>query len=150
MRRQEGPGPERDEEPTIRMSIPAAYQYLNVVGEAIRALLERAVSTEKKDELLNSVELAVHEACTNIVKHAYAGEKGTIELTFTLADSPRRVVVATRDTGRSFDLRQVSDPDLDAVQDSGYGIFLIRKLMDEVTYHSTADGNRWCLVKRIE
>lgn len=150
IRRQEGSVPALEQEPTIRVSIPAAFQYLNVVGEAIRALLERAIESDTQAELINSVELAVHETCTNIVKHAYSGDDGRIEVTLTLADDPRRVIVDTRDTGRSFDLFQVRAPDLEAVQERGYGLFLIQNLMDDVNYRANDNGNHWRLVKRIE
>ncbi|MDT8306216.1 MAG: ATP-binding protein [Anaerolineae bacterium] len=148
--RQEGLLPALEQEPTITVSIPAAFQYLNVVGEAIRALLERAVEADRKDEFVNSVELAVHETCTNIVKHAYDSDGGRIVVALTLADNPRRVVADTYDTGRSFDLLDVQEPDLDAVQERGYGLFLIQNLVDDVSYHANDDGNRWRLVKRID
>jgi serine/threonine-protein kinase RsbW len=150
IRRQEGPALEPEQEPTIQLSIPAAFRYLNIVGEAIRALLERTVEADKESGLINSVELAVHETCTNIVRHAYGNEGGRIEVALTLVGDPLQVVVDTYDSGRAFDVVEVREPDLDAVQDSGYGLFLVRSLMDDVSYHASDDGNRWHLVKRLE
>ena len=147
--RQEGNLPESEEGTTIRIDIPADLQYLNVVGEAIRGLMRREVELENADEVIHGVELAVHEACTNIIKHAYGWRDGRIEIVMTIAADPHRVIVETFDSGRSFDLESVQPPDLDAVQDRGYGIFLMRQLMDEVAYQATSQHNRWRLVKRI-
>lgn len=140
---------ETEDETTVWVDIPAAFQYLNVVGEAIKALLQRAVDVENQAEFVNSVELAVHETCTNIIKHAYAGERGRIEVALTISENPRRVIVDTHDSGRSFDLSQVQQPDLDVVQERGYGLFLIRQLMDEVSYQANESQNHWRLVKHI-
>lgn len=150
IRRQEGPAPVPEQEPTIRLSIPAAFRYLNIVGEAIRALLGRTVEADEASGLINSVELAVHETCTNIVRHAYGNEDGRIEVALTLVGDPPQIVVDTYDSGRSFDVVEVREPDLDAVQDSGYGLFLVRSLMDDVSYHAGDEGNHWHLVKRLE
>jgi serine/threonine-protein kinase RsbW len=140
---------ETEDETTVWVDIPATFQYLNVVGEAIKALLQRAVDVENQAEFVNSVELAVHETCTNIIKHAYAGERGRIEVALTIGENPRRVIVDTHDSGRSFDLSQVQQPDLDVVQERGYGLFLIRQLMDEVSYQANESQNHWRLVKHI-
>jgi serine/threonine-protein kinase RsbW len=147
-RRQEGITPEPVDS-TIRMDIPAAVPYLNVVGAAIRSLLRRGVELENADEFIHGVELAVHEACTNIIQHAYAGRDGRIEIVMTIAGDPHQVIVETIDSGRSFDLESLRPPDFDAVQERGYGIFLMRQLMDEVSYQATSQRNRWRLVKRI-
>jgi serine/threonine-protein kinase RsbW len=147
--RQEGTPPESEEDKMIRIDIPADLQYLNVVGEAIRALLRGEVELENAGEFIHGVELAVHEACTNIIKHAYAGQSGRIEIVMAIGGDPQRVMVETFDSGRSFDLESVKAPDLDAVQERGYGIFLMRQLMDEVTYRANSQRNRWQLVKHI-
>lgn len=150
IRRQEEPAPAPGQEPTIRLSIPAAFRYLAIVGEAIRALLERSVEADKEPGLINSVELAVHETCTNIVRHAYSNDGGRIEVALTLVEDPLQIIVDTYDSGHSFDVVEVREPDLDAVQDSGYGLFLVRSLMDDVSYHAGDEGNHWHLVKRLE
>lgn len=137
------------EDTVIYIDIPAAHQHLNVLGAAIRAMLERIGRPDDLARLAYSVELAVHETCVNIVEHAYGDEPGRIRVALTLRHDPQQIIVDVRDSGRSFDLSQVRAPDLDQVQTRGYGLFLVGELMDEISYRPHADGNHWRLVKKM-
>jgi serine/threonine-protein kinase RsbW len=53
------------------------------------------------------------------------------------------------DTGASFDPTVVPTPRLGELQEHGFGLFLVRELMDEVEYQANASGNCWTLVKRF-
>jgi serine/threonine-protein kinase RsbW len=134
----------------IRLELPATYQRLNVLSAAIEALLERVDGIADRTTVVYSIQLATHEACTNIIDHAYAGDpKGRIAITLTLDSGPRRLIVELTDTGRAFDMSSVPEPDLNEPRDSGYGLFLIRNLMDEVAYDAGPDGNHWRLTKFV-
>lgn len=99
----------------------------------------------------NKVVLAVDEAVANVMEHGYnTGDSGQIEVTVEVAD--RCIKVLVQDWGRSFDPRQVEDPDLEEHvrqgRKGGLGIYLIRQIMDEVSYDTSAgDGNKLVLVK---
>jgi anti-sigma regulatory factor (Ser/Thr protein kinase) len=56
-------------------------------------------------------------------------------------------VVDLRDSGQAFDLPSIQPPNENGVQTSGYGLFLIHRLMDEVQYSPETGNNRWRLVK---
>lgn len=131
----------------VRLNIPAQHKFLNVVGASIRALVANESDIADKDALIYNIELAVHEALANIVEHAYAGLSGRIEVTFTLVQDPRQLIVELGDNGRSFDLSTVSKPDLDQPHTSGYGLFLVHQLMDKVEYFPDPGNNRWQLTK---
>ncbi len=134
----------------IRLDLPATYQYLNILGACLAAVFERIEGLEERDLLTYSLELALHETCTNIVEHAYAGTTtGRIGVILTLATEPRRLVVDLHDTGQTFDIAQAAEPDLDAVHTNGYGLYLMRQLMDEVSYMPENGNNRWRLVKHF-
>jgi serine/threonine-protein kinase RsbW len=121
-----------------------------MIGACLGAMLERVEEIEEPEILRYNVELAVQEACTNIVEHAYAGQDGgRVHVQFTLSRLPRRLTVDIRDTGKSFDPDLVAEPDLDTIQYRGYGLFLIKELMDQATYHPGPTGNHWCLVKNF-
>jgi serine/threonine-protein kinase RsbW len=60
----------------VRLEIPAAYNYLNLLGSCVRAFFDIADGKSQGSGVAYNVELAVHEACTNIVEHAYAGLPG--------------------------------------------------------------------------
>lgn len=137
------------ESDVIRLELPATYKYLSVLEACISAMLERVESIPERNTLSYNVTLAVHETCTNIVEHAYAERAGTIKAILCLADEPRRLVIDLYDTGRSFSMPEVQQPNLEEVQTNGYGLFLIHELMDEVSYHPQSGDNRWRLVKNL-
>ena len=99
-----------------------------------------------------SVELAVDEACTNIIEHAYRGSHdGEIECTCDARDDDLTIIL--RDHGRPFDVASVPEPDLKAdLEDrkvGGLGVFLIHKLMDDVRFEPLGkSGNVLTMVKR--
>lgn len=133
----------------IRLDIPASYSYLNVLGACVRTFFDVAAGKSDNSGLAYNVELAVHEACTNIVEHAYAGIPGRIEIVLSLIKEPRRLVVELHDSGRSFKLPEVTNRDFSEPQVNGYGLFLIYQLMDEIEYLPQSGDNRWYLVKNL-
>lgn len=139
-----------NETDTIHLDLPASHKYLNVLSGCIAEMLARAGELAQPDELLYNVQLAVHEICTNIVEHAYShANRGRIKITLTLSAHPRQFIVDLYDTGRCFDPAGVPSPDLDEGQIHGYGLYLVRQLMDTVTYDPQSSNNRWQLVKNL-
>lgn len=133
----------------FRFDIPATFKYLNVVSSSLTAILEHADSLPERDVLIYNIILAVHEICTNIVEHAYAGKGGRIEIVVCLDEKPDHIVMDIYDTGQRFDLDSTPMPDLDEALVRGYGLFLIRELMDEVSYWPGAKQNHWRLMKKL-
>lgn len=89
------------------------------------------------------VELAVIEACTNIIRYAYPpsfpGNLGIF-----LKGEGERIEILLLDQGVAFDPASIHPPDLQESKEGGYGIFLMRKIMGSVTYRRR--GSRWnCL-----
>jgi serine phosphatase RsbU (regulator of sigma subunit)/anti-sigma regulatory factor (Ser/Thr protein kinase)/putative methionine-R-sulfoxide reductase with GAF domain len=128
---------------------PARFDQL----DAIRGFAAQAARDAGMDDSdTYSVELAMDEACTNIIEHAYQGEnKGDIECTCETDDACLHIII--RDHGKPFDPSTVSEPDLDADIDSrpvgGLGVFLIKQLMDEVHFEPLGEsGNVLTMVKR--
>lgn len=134
---------------TVHLLIPATYGDVRTVGEAIAALLQRGGYDDETTSQL--VQLAVHEICTNIVDHAYAGQSGcTIDVTLTLElGPPRQFVVELRDSGQAFDPQSIGPVDLSEPREGGYGLFLARELMDAVHYQRLASQNLWRLTKTL-
>jgi serine/threonine-protein kinase RsbW len=99
-----------------------------------------------------AVRLAVDEACANIIEHAYRGVSGG-RIEISCDAQPGRLTLLLRDQGRAFDLAAVRAPAMSANPDErevgGLGVFLIRKLMDDVRLERSAQGdNLLTLVKR--
>ncbi len=107
---------------------------------------ERAVNFGFGDKEVSEITLAVDEACTNVVKHAYKGNPETKFEVRVLASGIEFEIIV-RDWGASFKPEEVPVPDIkDRMKKhkaGGLGIFLMRKLMDTVEYHAEdAGGNR--------
>ncbi len=116
----------------------------------IAAFIESSVEQAGVDPRAHfDLQLAVEEACTNVIEHAYDGGGGELEVCFeTRGDD---VCITVRDWGRPFDPNQVSQPDLsqplEERQIGGLGLYLMEKLMDEVKFTFTSDGNTLVMVK---
>ena len=134
----------------IELSLPADYRYLNIVGAAIAALIERIEGLDEPEITSYNLQLVAQEACANIVGHAYNNQPdGRIHITVTVESTPPRVLIDLDDTGEPFEPESIPEPDLDDAQVHGYGLFLMRHLLDEVTYYPGAGNNRWHLVKNL-
>ena len=98
---------------------------------------------------VGKIELAIDEACTNIIKHAYKyNPDGIIEIRLSVQSvgkTNRKFIVEILDSGISFDSSKYSAPDMTEyfrkLRHGGLGIVLMKKLMDEVEF-GPAIGNR--------
>lgn len=133
----------------IELSLPATFTYLDVINSCIFAMLKFAKGLSDATMITYNLQLAAQEACTNIVKHAYDGKEGRINLTLTLANDSSYFAIDSFDEGRSFDITDVPPPRLGEAHMHGYGLFIMKKLMDEVEYKPKPEGNYWHLRKKL-
>ena len=130
----------------VSFEIPADLEQI----ERVSSEIERCMKGEGwvDDEMLD-VQLAVEEAVTNSILHGYDGSAGTI--TIRIETSPQHVAVEIADDAPAFDPLSVPEPDIAAdIEDrqiGGLGIFLIRRVMDEVTYRYEDNTNILLMVK---
>lgn len=124
------------------------------VGEmtTIRAFVVRASRGLDVDEkIISDLELVADELCSNVINHGYDGQGGWIEITVQPVE--QGIELQIRDWGQSFDPTSVPLPDVTAPLEEralgGLGLFLVRKLMDEVRFEARGrDGNVTTVVKR--
>jgi len=127
--------------------IPAKMSYL----PRVRDFIEQVGKKHRfSDKIINSFKLVVDEACTNIIRHGYRDVKdGQITIRAIVRRLSWTMVVI--DQGISFDPRQVKNPDLEKYvsigKKGGLGIFMMRKLMDDIKYNVTSRGNELRLTK---
>lgn len=136
----------------IRLDLPARYTYLHILSDCIADMLRLIDGIEDPEMLTYNVQLAAHEACTNIVGHAYDGSntgEERISISLALRPQPLRLEIELRDTGKSFNPEVVPAPNLEQAQIHGYGIFLMQNLMDKVTYTAGTEDNYLFLVKHL-
>jgi len=105
---------------------------------------QAGLSAQKSYEL----QLVLSEACTNSIKHAYSMEKShAVQLSATIDDN--QICLVIRDFGRKMDLQEYQEPALENPSNSGYGVYLMQRLMDEVHFDVSHDeGTELTLVKR--
>jgi anti-sigma regulatory factor (Ser/Thr protein kinase) len=91
--------------------------------------------------------LAVDEACTNIIRHAYDGDHDQrIEVQIRM--HPNRIEVKLRDYGRKPDPAKIKPRELHDIRPGGLGVHFIRTIMDEVVYdHSHEVGTELRMTK---
>jgi serine/threonine-protein kinase RsbW len=135
---------EGQEHATVRLVIPAKAEYIGLGRLALAGLSRlRPVS----DETLADLKLALTEACTNSVRHAYDGSEGVVEILYELY--PDRLVVDVSDTGEGFEsVDEHASPD--ELSEGGLGLAIIRALADELEITANGSGARLRFVKRLE
>lgn len=135
------------------LTVPGRYDQVQRLCHFVAAGARRAGFDD--DETFR-IELCCDEAATNIIEHAYGGENiGQIMVHYW--DKRDRFVIMLRDNGRSFDPTTVpTPPDLsrqpttvESLPVGGFGLHLIRQLMDEVTFKfDPKKGNQLTMTKR--
>jgi serine/threonine-protein kinase RsbW len=106
------------------------------------------------DEQTHDVQMAVDEACTNVIEHAYRGKPdGTIDIVCDKRGN--EFIVTISDFGARFDPKKIELPKthtpLSKRRIGGLGLFFMRKLMDRVTFDfASGRGNRLTMVKKIK
>ncbi len=92
------------------------------------------------DEEISKIALAVDEACTNIIKHAYNFDPAK-KITVTVKRNDKAFEISIQDTGKQFNPAGVQSPDmkeyLSQFRRGGLGVYLMKTLMDKVEYNFT-------------
>jgi serine/threonine-protein kinase RsbW len=99
-------------------------------------------------EAIAALELALDEAVANIILHAYEGEPGRpIEL--LIETGPEQVSVSVFHEGKGFDPTAVPPPVFDGSRQGGFGLYLMKQTVEEVTFLAGPDDRHGVrLVKR--
>jgi serine/threonine-protein kinase RsbW len=124
----------------IELHIPSQLGYEKVAMDSAAAAARMMGFHESKIEDLKT---AISEACTNAMEHGNRFDKET-RVMVTLEMARTKLEVNIKDHGRGL-LGKVDQPDLekqmsDESENRGWGIFLIRNLVDEVEFKSVPDG----------
>ncbi|HEX9599178.1 MAG TPA: ATP-binding protein [Gaiellaceae bacterium] len=119
----------------VRLTIPARAEYITLCRLALTGI---ARLRELSDELLADLKLALTEAASNSVRHAYGDEVvGVVEISYELFSD--RLVIEVTDEGEGFDLAK-TEGHLDELSEGGLGIAIIRAIADEVEIGAQPGG----------
>jgi serine/threonine-protein kinase RsbW len=137
-----------------------ARQFSLTVNSQVERLAEiadfveqAATSSGLNQEQTYDVQMAVDEACTNVIQHAYHGRPdGTIDIACERLG--KDFVVTIQDYGDRFDPKKVARPRTHAPLSrrniGGLGLFFMHKMMDRVEFDFSPHGNRLTMTKKIK
>ncbi len=133
-----------------RLRIPGLIEKVRVACDFVVEAAQRAGMDERS---VYHCQLAVDEACTNIVEHGY-GRNGMDKVIDIICRSEgNRFTITVLDDSGPFNPFSRPDPDPSAVledrEHGGWGIYFIKKVMDEVGYQRQGERNRLTMVKHF-
>ena len=132
---------------TVRLRIPARAEYVALGRLALSGLADIAGLSE---ELLADLKLALTEAVSNSVRHAYADGSGFVSIAYELR--AHELAVEVVDDGEGFDPERPPALEGEELSEGGLGIAIIRTIADEFELDSRpgARGSRLRFVKRLQ
>ncbi len=129
------------------LAIPSSTRYLE---EVRRFVVTHARQADFRAEEVEQFKIAVDEACTNVIEHAYGGHDG-FEVDITIIVENDRFIVRIRDEGQPFDPSHYREPNLLEIakhrKAGGLGVHIIRSLMDHVEYRTRGQVNEIRMTK---
>jgi serine/threonine-protein kinase RsbW len=129
----------------VELKIPAKAEWVAVARLAVAAVASRLHFSVDEIE---DIKLAIAEACTNCIQHGSEGDR--IEITSEVLSDEVRVSVRDRSTNHKLGSVEKAVGFADGRRTEELGVFLIRALMDEVTYRVDArEGTELVMIKRV-
>lgn len=125
-------------EQVVQLSFPAKADYLLLARLALAGVVR---SLEVDAELLADLKLAVTEACGNAVRHAYAGDGGSVEVAFVVSGDRLQMIVEDQGAGIEPEALRREEEPRDAPLEGAMGMAIIRAIVDELDVTRGADGH---------
>ncbi len=133
----------------VTLTLPMVADMEITASKTATAMAEHmGLGADQVDE----VRMAVVEACINSFEHSHA-EDSRVYLSFAITGDakPEKLEIIVRDNGRGFETSEVEEPKIEeklkAIRKRGWGLKIIRGLMDEVDIESDAEGTTITMVK---
>jgi len=131
-----------------QLKIPSQTDNLELIRNFVSGVAKK-VGFDANDT--NKIELAIDEACSNVIKHAYKHDEHQ-DINIAIKIDYQKIAIIVTDRGDSFRMKDVELPDmknyLAELRVGGLGIYLMKTLMDEVDYKTDSNGqNKVQMVK---
>ena len=133
----------------VDIRVPNQTRYLSLIGK-IGEDVARTLKRYKGDreELAYHLNLVLTEAMANAILHANEDDpEKEIHVTITILDEV--LCIKVYDQGQGFDINMLPSPDFKSLDDHGRGVYIIRSLMDKVTYRKFKGGHVLEMVKSL-
>jgi serine/threonine-protein kinase RsbW len=125
----------------LDIKVPNQRRYLSLIGR-IGEALARELGEEGggRESLAHELNVVLTEAMSNAILHAHEDDPDkTVHISLSISD--HEICIRVFDQGRGFDLNSVGEPDAEGSEEHGRGIFIIRCMMDVVTYRRSKGFN---------
>lgn len=131
----------------VKITVPADPKYLSLVRDMTARM---GVLGEIEGLVIDTLKLAIDEACANIIKHAYKGDTGkNIRIHYRITKETFEAVI--EDSGEKVTPELLKGRDLDEVRPGGLGMHFIKRAFDVAAYdEKKKKGNRLRLVKYLK
>jgi len=135
--------------PKANIDTMSALADLVSIRSFVRGFCRDALPTPMEEVRIAELELAVNEAASNIMRHAYDGHQNR-PIRVEAEAHPDRIVVRLYDSGRSFDPDAAVPPSFDGTREGGFGVYMIAQSVDQVNHSRDSHGwNELTLVKYL-
>ncbi|MEO8825058.1 MAG: SpoIIE family protein phosphatase [Chthoniobacterales bacterium] len=128
-----------------RMKFTSDPDQLGDIRLMVRNFIEETGIPEMERELII---LAVDEACTNVIRHAYESQPG-LPIDLEMTEDSNRLIIRLRDRGKSCDPKTIRSRGLEEIRPGGVGVHIIKKAFDTVEYIPHTKGMELLLIKKI-
>ena len=131
----------------VKIAVPSDPKYLSLIRDMT---VRMGVLAGIEGPVIDTLKLAIDEACANVIKHTYKGDTGkNIRIQYRITKETFEAVI--EDSGEKVNPELLKGRDLDDVRPGGLGIHFIRRAFDVVAYdEKKKKGNRLRLVKYLK
>jgi len=125
----------------VDIKVPNQTRYLSLIGKIGEDIVKGLEKYNgNKETLAYHINLVLTEAMVNAIKHANAGDPDkTVHVYINISDDD--LAIRVFDNGQGFDINTIPPPDFEKLEDRGRGIFIIKSLMNSVSYRRVDGGN---------
>lgn len=134
---------------SLQLTVKAHTKNLSIVRSALE---EFALTCGANHKTVFDLQLAVDEAFTNIIKHAYGYDEQQ-DVAIFMRQENKKLIISLSDNGKSFDIDRYQKPDvrnrIKLKKRGGVGVYLMTQLMDEVTFDKQNGNNIITMAKQL-
>jgi serine/threonine-protein kinase RsbW len=132
----------------LALTIPRSLDDLNLATTTAQWVCQGLYKPKLNADIAHAVELCVSESCTNAIKHGgdFVSADNVVIIFLVSKD---KLIIQVRDEGPGFNFNDLPLPDFDSHPEGGYGIFIIKSMMDEVSYTKNDNYNVLTMIKYI-
>lgn len=136
----------------LQISVPSQTRYLSLIGKIGENLAkEISLPLVDRETFAHNMNTVLTEALVNTIKHGCKNTAYT-DIKICISISANELVIKVYDNGQGFDLKSIPDLTFESnlLEESGRGIYIIRKIMDSVVYRKAKGGNVLVMRKALK